>query len=58
MCNPMPYRPEKYFNNMKNIKLEDFFGFAYVKVTSPKNIKTPLLLYRKPEGGTIYPIGT
>jgi len=54
----MPYKPEKYFNDMKNIKLEDFFGFAYVKVTCPENIQTPLLPYRKPEGGTIYPFGT
>lgn len=58
MCNLMPYKPDKFFYDMKNIKLEDFFGFAYVKVTCPPNIKTPLLPYRKPEGGTIYPIGT
>jgi hypothetical protein len=54
----MPYKPEKYFNNMKNINLNDFFGFVFCKVTCPKNIQTPLLPYRKPEGGTIYPIGT
>jgi hypothetical protein len=58
----MPYKPEKYYSRMEikeqNIKLENFFGFAYVKVTCPVNIKIPLLPYRKPDVGTIYPIGT
>jgi hypothetical protein len=58
MCNLIPYKPNKYYPTMDDIKLEDFFGFAYVKVTCPNNIKVPLLPYRKEEGGTIYPVGT
>lgn len=55
--NPMPYKVIKFHNNLTNIKLDDFFGFALVKVTYHKNMERPMLPY-KHEGKTIFPTGT
>jgi DNA polymerase type B, organellar and viral len=56
MCNKIPTTPNKYFPNMKNINLNNFFGFATAKIT---HIKGPTLLpYKHETLGTIYPTGT
>ena len=57
MCKPMPHKLIKFYDNMTNIKLENFFGFCLAEITTPKNILKPLLPY-KHEGKLIYPTGT
>jgi len=57
MCQPMPHKIIKKYNDMSHIKLNDFFGFALAEITTPKNILKPLLPY-KHEGKTIYPTGS
>ncbi len=57
MLQPMPHEMIKFHNDMSNIKLENFFGFCLCEVTTPKNIKIPLLPY-KHNGKTIFPTGT
>jgi DNA polymerase type B, organellar and viral len=56
MCNPMPM---EYLGEIEgiNIKLEDVFGFAEAKITSPDNLNIPLLPY-KYENETLHPIGS
>ncbi len=53
----MPHKLLTIINDMRGIKLEDFFGFCLAEVSSPKNIKMPLLPY-KFKGKTIFPLGT
>jgi DNA polymerase family B len=57
MLKPMPYKMIKFYSNMSNIKLNDFFGFCLAEITTPKNILKPLLPY-KHNGKTIFPTGT
>jgi hypothetical protein len=38
--------------------LDDFYGFAYVKVECPKNIRVPLLPYKTETGEMIFPTGS
>ena len=59
MLNPMPH---EILNNGKmidltDIKLESFFGFAYVRVFCPLNMERPVLPFHQ-GGKTIYPVGT
>jgi hypothetical protein len=56
MSKPMPNEIIKYYDNMNNIKLNDFFGFCLAEIYCPKNMLRPLLPYRY-EGKTIYPTG-
>lgn len=58
MCKELPLNPLNYIANMKDIKLDDFFGFCLVKVQTTRNIKIPLLPYRNKEGIIIFPTGT
>lgn len=58
MCKELPLNPLDYIANMKDIKLDDFFGFCLVKVQTTRNIKIPLLPYRNKEGMIIFPTGT
>ena len=59
---PMPVgKPIKFEGNPENIK--DLFGFVYVDVTSPLNLKTPILPHkvRTASGAiinVIYPVGS
>jgi DNA polymerase type B, organellar and viral len=57
MKNLMPFKIIKFHNNLSNIKLNDFFGYCLVKVTTPKDIEYPLLPF-KHDGKTIYPLGS
>jgi len=56
MKNLMPFEIIKYYDNLSNMNLNDFFGYCLVKVTAPNDIQYSLLPY-KHEGKTIYPIG-
>jgi hypothetical protein len=56
MSNLMPFEMIKYHNNMNNIKLSDFFGFALAQIHCPSTMLRPVLPY-KYEGKTIYPTG-
>jgi hypothetical protein len=56
MSKLIPFEIIKYYNEMSNIKLSDFFGFALAQVHCPKNMVRPVLPY-KHEGKTIYPTG-
>lgn len=58
MLNPMPGKISQRIRNMNNIKLDDFFGFAFAEITTPDDLLRPLLPYRTEEGKTIFPIGT
>jgi hypothetical protein len=59
---PMPVgKPAKFEGNPKYVK--DLFGFVYVDVTCPLNIKTPILPYKvRAKSGAIvnviYPVGS
>jgi hypothetical protein len=57
MLKPMPHKLLGIINEMRNINLEDFFGFCLAEVTTPKIIKIPLLPY-KFNGKTIFPTGS
>jgi hypothetical protein len=56
MCKPMPvtFLGESYG---PNIKLEEVFGFIEAKITTPKDLKYPLLAY-KHNFETIHPSGS
>jgi hypothetical protein len=57
MLKDIPHKLIKFYKNMDNIKLDDFFGFCLCEVTTPKNILKPLLPY-KHNNKTIYPTGS
>jgi hypothetical protein len=56
MCNPMPieFLGE---SNGTNVKLEDTFGFAEARITTPKDLEIPLLPL-KIENETLHPLGS
>ena len=56
MKQPIPYKLIRYYKDLSNYNLNQFFGFLEVEVETPKNILKPLLPYRY-EGETIFPIG-
>jgi hypothetical protein len=58
MFNNMPYKLIKYHSNLRNTKLDDFFGFCLVKVDTPTDLKIPLLPYRNKNSQIIFPLGT
>jgi hypothetical protein len=43
---------------MKKFDLNNFFGFCYVKVECPQNIKNTLLPYKNEFGEMSFPTGT
>lgn len=58
MLKPMPNNLIKVHNNMNNIELDNFFGFAKCEIITPSNILKPILPYKDYKNGrTIYPIG-
>jgi hypothetical protein len=46
MLKEMPYKPLKWYENMSNINLEDFFGFALARIECPNNVKLPVLPFK------------
>ena len=56
MCKPMPleFLGESIGNN---VKLENIFGFAEVKVTTPENMDIPILPF-KVDNETLHPLGS
>jgi hypothetical protein len=57
MLKPMPHKIIKYYKDLSNIKLDNFFGFCLAEITTPKKILKPLLPY-KYKGKTIFPTGS
>jgi len=54
----LPNKPIARYNDMTNIPLDDFFGFALAEVTCPEDIKIPLLPYKDTvTNRTIHPVG-
>jgi hypothetical protein len=43
MLKDMPYKPLKWYEDMSEINLKDFFGFALARIECPKNVKLPIL---------------
>jgi len=56
MCNQMPIEFLGETEGM-NVKLEDVFGFAEVRITTPRDLEIPLLPF-KIENETIHPLGS
>lgn len=56
MCNPMPI---EFLGEIEghNVKLENVFGFAEAKITSPENLTIPLLPF-KVDNETLHPLGS
>lgn len=56
MCNPMPLQ---YLGESEGdtVKLEDIFGFAEARITTPDDITIPLLPF-KVENETLHPLGS
>lgn len=52
MMKDLPLKPLRWVDN--SVKLEDFFGFALVKVYCPVTVKKPILPYRY-KNKTIFP---
>ena len=55
MMKDLPLKPLRWVDN--SVKLEDFFGFALVKVYCPVTIKKPILPFRY-KNKTIFPTGS
>jgi hypothetical protein len=56
MCNLIPQKIIKKYENMDNVELDSFFGFCLAEIQTPENILKPLLPM-KWKGKTIYPKG-
>jgi hypothetical protein len=56
MCNPMPIEFLGEIDGL-NVKLENVFGFAEAKITTPDNFTIPILPY-KLENETLHPLGS
>ena len=54
MLNPMPL---KYRYTIEGGSLKDVFGFVEAYVTTPKDIKVPVLIYRNEAGELLHPRG-
>jgi DNA polymerase type B, organellar and viral len=56
MCNPMPI---KFLSESdgNSVKLEDIFGFAEARITTPNDIEIPLLPF-KIDNETLHPLGS
>jgi hypothetical protein len=58
MLKHMPFEIINYYDNMTNIKLDNFFGFALCKIKVDESINKPLLPYKSHNlNKTIYPTG-
>ncbi|ODP65953.1 hypothetical protein BGC24_19190 [Acinetobacter baumannii] len=56
MLNEMFLEMIKYYKDMRDVKLENFFGFCLVEVFCLNYLKILLLFYKK-DGGIIFLIG-
>jgi hypothetical protein len=56
MCNPMPIK-FLGITNGSEVKLEDVFGFAEVRITTPNDIDIPILPH-KIDNETLHPLGS
>jgi hypothetical protein len=56
MCNPMPIKFLGELDGSK-VRLENIFGFAEAKITTPKDLTTPLLPF-KIFNETLHPLGS
>lgn len=55
----LPNKPIRRYNDMSDIKLENFFGFTLAEIHCPNSVPIPLLPYKDPETNrTIHPRGT
>jgi len=41
MLKDMPYKPLKWYEDMSDVNLEDFFGFALARIESPELVMLP-----------------
>jgi hypothetical protein len=58
MCNPMPIKFLGITNCLgNNVKLEEVFGFAEARITTPENLDIPLLPF-KIDNETLHPLGS
>lgn len=59
MLKDMPYKPIKWYEDMSEIKLENFFGFALAQIECSKNVKLPVLPFkgRTLDQRILYPYG-
>jgi DNA polymerase type B, organellar and viral len=59
MLKDMPYKPLKWYEDMSEVKLEDFFGFALARIECPANVKLPILPFktRSLDQKILYPYG-
>jgi DNA polymerase type B, organellar and viral len=46
MLKNMPYKPLKWFEDLSETKLEDFFGFALARIECSNNVKLPILPFK------------
>ncbi len=54
----LPNNPIRRYDDMSDIKLENFFGFALAEIHCPDSVPLPLLPYKDPETNrTIHPKG-
>jgi hypothetical protein len=59
MLKDMPYKPLKWYEDMSEIKLEDFFGFALARIECDDDVKLPIIPIkdRCSENRILYPRG-
>lgn len=59
MLKDMPYKPLKWYEDMSNIELDNFFGFALARVECNNNVKLPVLPFkcRTLDQRIVYPRG-
>jgi hypothetical protein len=59
MLKDMPFKPLKWYEDMSEIKLETFFGFALARVECSSNVKLPVLPFksRTIDQRVLYPRG-
>jgi hypothetical protein len=59
MLKDMPYKPLKWYEDMSEIKLEDFFGFALARIECGNNVKLPVIPFksRSLDQRILYPRG-
>ena len=59
MLKDMPYKPVKWYEDMSEIKLDDFFGFALARIECSDNVKLPVLPFksRSLDQRILYPRG-
>jgi hypothetical protein len=57
MMGELPYKIVQKHKDLSSVNVKDFKGFVTAKVTSPKDIKHPIVSHHE-NGKTIYPVGS